>query len=59
MGATTKLVLLPYESHGYAAQESILHMLYEMNGWLEKYVKGDGVATALGAGKMGGSQGNK
>ncbi len=39
MGATAKLVFLPYESHGYSAQESILHMLYEMNGWLDKYVK--------------------
>ncbi len=39
MGATTKMVLLPYESHGYQAKESLLHMLWEMNGWLEKYVK--------------------
>ena len=39
MGATAKLVFLPYESHGYTAKESLLHMLYEMNGWLDKYVK--------------------
>ncbi len=39
MGATVKLVMLPYESHGYTAKESLLHMLYEMNGWLDKYVK--------------------
>lgn len=38
-GATARLVFLPHESHGYAAQESILHTLYEMNTWLEKYVK--------------------
>lgn len=38
-GATTKLVFLPYESHGYTGQESLLHMLWEMNGWLDKYVK--------------------
>ena len=38
-GATTKLVLLPYESHGYTAKESLLHMLWEMNGWLEAYVR--------------------
>ncbi len=38
-GATTKLVLLPYESHGYTAKESLLHMLWEMNGWLDAYVK--------------------
>jgi len=57
MGATAKLVFLPYESHGYAAQESILHMLYEMNGWLDKYVKGDG--KAAGAAKTGGGADNK
>lgn len=38
-GATAKLVFLPKESHGYAAKENILHMLYEQNQWLEKYVK--------------------
>lgn len=38
-GATTRLVFLPLESHGYAAKESILHTLYEMDTWLEKYVK--------------------
>jgi dipeptidyl aminopeptidase/acylaminoacyl peptidase len=31
--------MLPYEAHGYTAKESLLHMLYEMNGWLDKYVK--------------------
>lgn len=38
-GATARLVFLPHESHGYAARESILHMLWEMDMWLEKYVK--------------------
>lgn len=38
-GGTVRLVVLPYESHGYAAQESIEHMLYEMIGWFDKYVK--------------------
>jgi dipeptidyl aminopeptidase/acylaminoacyl peptidase len=38
-GATTRLVLLPHESHGYSAKESILHTLWEMDSWLEKYVK--------------------
>lgn len=38
-GATTRLVLLPHESHGYAAKESVLHTLWEMDSWLEKYVK--------------------
>jgi dipeptidyl aminopeptidase/acylaminoacyl peptidase len=40
LGGTARLVLLPYESHGYAARENILHMLWEMDTWLEKYVKG-------------------
>lgn len=38
-GAVTKYVVLPYESHGYAAEENILHTLYETDAWLEKYVK--------------------
>ena len=38
-GATTRLVLLPHESHGYRAKESILHTLWEMDIWLEQYVK--------------------
>lgn len=38
-GAPTRLVLLPKESHGYAAIESILHLLWEQDQWLEKYVK--------------------
>jgi dipeptidyl aminopeptidase/acylaminoacyl peptidase len=39
MGATVRLVMLPYESHGYQAKESLLHMLSEMNTWMDKYVK--------------------
>ncbi|HVK03785.1 MAG TPA: prolyl oligopeptidase family serine peptidase, partial [Armatimonadaceae bacterium] len=38
-GATARLVLLPYESHGYQARESILHVLAEMFEWADKYVK--------------------
>ena len=39
LGATARLVLLPLESHGYAARESLLHMLWEMNTWMDRYVK--------------------
>ncbi|SFE94088.1 S9 family peptidase [Thermoflexibacter ruber] len=39
LGATVRYVSLPYESHGYAAKESIMHTLWEMHQWLEKYVK--------------------
>ncbi len=38
-GAIARLVMLPNESHGYRARESILHVLYETATWLEKYVK--------------------
>ncbi len=38
-GGTARLVMLPNESHGYRAQESVLHMLWEMNTWLNTYVK--------------------
>lgn len=39
LGAPVRLVMLPKESHGYAAKESIMHMLWEQDEWLEKYVK--------------------
>lgn len=38
-GAPTRLVLLPFESHSYKAKESIFHMLWEQDEWLDKYVK--------------------
>lgn len=40
-GGTARYVLLPYESHGYRAKESIMHMLWEMDNMLETYVKGN------------------
>jgi dipeptidyl aminopeptidase/acylaminoacyl peptidase len=39
LGGTVRLVMLPYESHGYAARESIEHVLFEMLGWFDRYVK--------------------
>ena len=39
LGATARLVMLPKESHGYQAKESILHLLWEQDQWLEKHVK--------------------
>ncbi len=38
-GGTARLVMLPLESHGYAAQESTEHTLFEMINWFDKYVK--------------------
>ena len=39
LGATVRLVMLPKESHGYQAKESILHLLWEQDKWLEEHVK--------------------
>ena len=39
LGATVRLVMLPKESHGYKAKESVLHLLWEQDQWLDKYVK--------------------
>ncbi|MFA7493694.1 MAG: prolyl oligopeptidase family serine peptidase [Proteiniphilum sp.] len=39
-GAPVRLVILPKESHGYVARENVLHLLWEQDQWLEKYVKG-------------------
>ncbi len=39
LGAPARLVMLPKESHGYRAKESILHLLWEQDSWLDKYVK--------------------
>jgi dipeptidyl aminopeptidase/acylaminoacyl peptidase len=38
-GGTTRFVFLPYEAHSYKGKENLLHMLWEMNNWLDKYVK--------------------
>lgn len=38
-GAPARLVILPLESHGYAARENVLHLLWEQDQWLDKYVK--------------------
>jgi dipeptidyl aminopeptidase/acylaminoacyl peptidase len=38
-GGTARLVILPCESHGYSARESILDVLAEMFEWFDTYVK--------------------
>lgn len=37
-GTIARLVMLPHESHGYTARESILHMLWEMDRFLQQYL---------------------
>jgi dipeptidyl aminopeptidase/acylaminoacyl peptidase len=38
-GGIARLVMLPHESHGYRARESVLHVLAEMLEWADRYVK--------------------
>ena len=34
LGRKARLVMLPHESHGYQARESVLHVQWEMERWL-------------------------
>jgi dipeptidyl aminopeptidase/acylaminoacyl peptidase len=43
-GGTARLVLLPFEDHGYRGRESVEHVLWEQLRWFDEYVKGDGTA---------------
>ncbi len=38
-GGIARLVMLPNESHGYRARESVLHVLAEMIDWYDRYLK--------------------
>ncbi|NNK87144.1 MAG: S9 family peptidase [Flavobacteriaceae bacterium] len=48
LGAPVRLVMLPKESHGYRAEESIMHVLWEQDQWLEKHVKNKKTGTETG-----------
>ena len=39
LGAPVRMVILPKESHGYVAKENILHLLWEQDQFLEKWLK--------------------
>ena len=39
LGANARMVILPKESHGYEAKENILHLLWEQEQFLDKYLK--------------------
>jgi dipeptidyl aminopeptidase/acylaminoacyl peptidase len=39
-GGTARLVVLPHENHGYLARESVLHVLAEQFGWLDRWLGG-------------------
>jgi dipeptidyl aminopeptidase/acylaminoacyl peptidase len=38
-GATVRYVTLPYEAHGYAARESVLHTVAEMLNWANEWAR--------------------
>ena len=36
---SVRYVTLPFEAHGYAGRETLLHILAERINWFDKYVK--------------------
>jgi dipeptidyl aminopeptidase/acylaminoacyl peptidase len=38
-GGTARLVLLPFEDHGYRARENVEHVLWEQLRWFDTYLK--------------------
>jgi dipeptidyl aminopeptidase/acylaminoacyl peptidase len=48
-GATVRYVTLPNEAHGYAARETLLHVLAERLNWFDKYVKNAPAKTTTDA----------
>jgi len=38
--------MLPHESHGYSAKESIEHVIWETREWFDRYVKNAGKDVA-------------
>ncbi len=39
LGAPARMVILPKEAHSYVAKDNILHLLWEQDQFLEKYLK--------------------
>lgn len=39
LGANARMVILPKESHSYVAKENIMHLLWEQEQFLDKYLK--------------------
>ena len=54
-GGTVRLVMLPKESHGYRARESVLHTQAEMIEWFDKHVKNASVSAESDAAKPQGA----
>lgn len=47
-GGAVRLVMLPHESHGYRARESVMHCMAETIDWLDQWVKGASTRTGGG-----------
>jgi len=45
LGGTSRYVVLPNESHGYRARESVLHTLAEQFEWFDRHLKGEEPGT--------------
>ncbi|MDP2060953.1 MAG: prolyl oligopeptidase family serine peptidase, partial [Flavobacteriaceae bacterium] len=50
LGGPARMVILPKESHGYVAKENILHLLWEQDQFLEKYLKSTENSQNVGSG---------
>jgi dipeptidyl aminopeptidase/acylaminoacyl peptidase len=46
-GATVEYVQLPFESHGYAARESVMDVVARMIEWYDRYVKERAAASSF------------
>jgi len=44
-GGTARLVLLPFEDHGYRARESTEHVLWEQLEWFDRYLQDTGTES--------------
>ncbi len=53
-GGTARLVLLPFEDHGYRARESVEHVLWEQLRWFDEHVKGAGTSRRSAPAATGG-----
>lgn len=39
LGKPARLVILPYEGHHYQARESVMHLLWEQEQWIKRYLR--------------------
>ncbi|ABV35710.1 peptidase S9, prolyl oligopeptidase active site domain protein [Shewanella sediminis HAW-EB3] len=39
LGGNARLVTFPFESHSYQAKESLMHMLWEQENWLDQHLR--------------------